>query len=466
MNNPTRKKTSIYLKLFLITTFVGLLFVTFLSPSTYNLGPFMVELRLQLLDHGLTTVDISPVGEISARTHLPPVKLLIDLESMDLDQLSDIIATAPQEELVEEIESQVYSIIRSFVTKLLVLSVIGGFVGAIIGGFRTPKYLLTGVGFAVLVTGILMAMTFGTYDIMAFENPEFDGALQAFPWMMGVVEDSLRALDDVSAQLQALSENLFTFFQRIEELQGFDFIEGEYQILHISDIHNNPASYDLVDRMVASFGIDMIIDTGDITDYGSPIEAELASEVSRLPVPYVLIPGNHDSPQVIQRLREIDNVYVVEDQAILEILDFKIAGIADPASESTAMEVPSEEVLDDYAKRLAETVEESGEQPDIIGAHHPHIARQLELAPTILTGHTHLPEVEIVENDDPILVSNAGTTGAAGIRGIEAGGDIPYSLVVLHFNADKQPIAADLIKVRHLESGYRVERFVVEEYLR
>ncbi len=336
---------------------------------------------------------------------------------------------------------------------------------ALIGGFRTPKMVFLGCLFGVAFTGLILGATFSTYDVNAFENPEFNGILEGFPWMMGVVEDSLMAFDDLSAQLENLSENLFMFFQRMEELQGTDFIEGEYRVLHVSDIHNNPASYNLVSRMAKNFQVDLIVDTGDITDYGSPIEAELASQVEGLDTPYVLIPGNHDAPDVIERLAQIEDVYVFENEQVMEVSGFNIAAIPDPASDTTAMRVPSEDVLEDYAADLANEIDASKLSPHIIGAHHPHIANKLQnKTSVVLTGHTHQPGVEVI--DDETLVVNAGTTGAAGIRGLEAGGDVPYSLAVIHFNEDRDPLAADLVKVRHLEAGYKIERFVVSEFLR
>ncbi|OWZ83117.1 metallophosphoesterase family protein [Natranaerobius trueperi] len=457
-------KTAQMVKLFLISVVTGLTFVSLLSTSTYNLGPFMIEAELKIIDHGLTTIDLSPIGEVSAETHSSPVKLNVNLESMDLDKLTKLVMSPPKEDLVLEFENQIHSIIRSFSIKLIVLGGAGGFFGTLISGYRNRDKLLFGTLFPTLVIIALLLLTFFTYDVNAFENPEFDGVLEAYPWVMGVVDDSLRALDDVSLQLQTLSENLFMFFEKVRDLEGLGAIEGDHKVLHVSDIHNNPASLDLVAQIVRNFQVDMIIDTGDITDYGSPLEAELASRISGFNVPYVFISGNHDSPQVIKRLESVENVHAINNKEIIEVLDFKIAGIEDPSADSTAMTVPDESFLDDYAIRLEQLIEEKGVEPDILGVHHPHIAEHFrEDIPIILTGHTHRPDVDKEEGE---LIVNAGTTGAAGIRGLEGGADIPYSMAVLHFNRDKKPVAIDLIKVRHLESGYRIERFVVEEYLR
>ena len=48
--------------------------------------------------------------------------------------------------------------------------------------------------------------------------------------------------------------------------------------------------------------MDLVIDTGDLTDYGTAIETGLAGQIKTTKgVPYLFIPGNHDSPEVIQQ---------------------------------------------------------------------------------------------------------------------------------------------------------------------
>ena len=67
------------------------------------------------------------------------------------------------------------------------------------------------------------------------------------------------------------------------------------RILHISDIHNNVAAMNFVQELAADFHADAVIDTGDLTDYGLPVEATLSKGLARLPMPYLFVAGNHDS---------------------------------------------------------------------------------------------------------------------------------------------------------------------------
>ena len=48
-------------------------------------------------------------------------------------------------------------------------------------------------------------------------------------------------------------------------------------------------------QVTEQFGVDAVLDTGDITDWGSSPENRLIGSVGTLGVPYVYIRGNHDS---------------------------------------------------------------------------------------------------------------------------------------------------------------------------
>lgn len=80
--------------------------------------------------------------------------------------------------------------------------------------------------------------------------------------------------------------------------------------------------------------------------------------------------------------------------------------------------------------------------------------------PIILNGHVHKTYLNEENNS---LIINAGTTGAAGIRGMQSKGDIPYSAVLLYFKKDEdiekpQLFAVDIIKISNFKAGFQVER--------
>ena len=82
--------------------------------------------------------------------------------------------------------------------------------------------------------------------------------------------------------------------------------------LHVSDLHLNPSGFDLVRQVVDQFHVDAVLDTGDITDWGSQPENGLITSVGSLGVPYVYIRGNHDSATTAALVAAQRNATVLE----------------------------------------------------------------------------------------------------------------------------------------------------------
>jgi hypothetical protein len=100
-------------------------------------------------------------------------------------------------------------------------------------------------------------------------------------------------------------------------------------VLHVSDIHLNPLAFDLIDRLIAQFGVDAVIDTGDITTWGTEVESSTLARIGSLGVPYVFVRGNHDSVRTQAAVKQYKNAVVLDDK-VAEVAGLVIAGIGDP----------------------------------------------------------------------------------------------------------------------------------------
>lgn len=74
-----------------------------------------------------------------------------------------------------------------------------------------------------------------------------------------------------------------------------------------------------------------MIDTGDIADFGTPVETSLIDSISKLPVPYVFIPGAPESPKTIAFIRGVKNVTAKNGKEI-NVKGIAMIGFADSAS--------------------------------------------------------------------------------------------------------------------------------------
>lgn len=452
---PNRKTAS----LILMSVIGMLIFVSLLGNFTTTIDAFQVELGLTIFDRGYTQLSLPPLGVVRAKTHMPPLMLKASLTNINLDQLQRGLGKLDDEEYVEELRLNTRRKINMFLARLLVLAFLGGAAGQYLIGERNRRRVLVGGLIGVLLLGGLLSASYATYQPMAFMNPEFEGILTAAPWMFGLVEETLFKVRTLGEQLELIAVNLNELFIQVESLEPLGTVAGDLKVAHISDLHNNPAGMDFVTQVVATFGVDLVIDTGDLTDFGTQIEAELAAPIEDIEIPYVFVPGNHDSPQVIERMREIPNVIVLEE-GLVSVKGLRIAGIADPSASGPEMAVGPERVLNEYALRLDLLLDEAAEPPHVVAVHNPGIAsRFTNRVNVVLTGHNH--QVYITERGDSVMI-NAGTTGASGIRGLQARRETPFSLVLLHWGqlngGEFYLKAADIIRVFQFQSGFSLER--------
>ncbi|NLZ44554.1 MAG: metallophosphoesterase, partial [Clostridia bacterium] len=243
--------------------------------------------------------------------------------------------------------------------------------------------------------------------------------------------------------------------------------EGEIKILHVSDIHNNPAAFEFIKPLLAGFAVDLVIDTGDLTDYGTALETGLAGVIKTLGVPYLFIPGNHDSPEVLNSLKRLPNLVILR-KGTYDFQGLTILGWEDPAARSSGVLLASEEELAAEAEALAGYWEKIPRKVDLLATHNIKLAGKVKgRTPVVLHGHDH--RAAVAKEGETCFI-NAGTSGAAGLRGLE-NDPPPYSVALLRFNRHTEPgveasyrlSAVDLIRVYSLGGKLSLERVVVDE---
>lgn len=438
--------------------------VSLFGHIDFHIEAFQFKMFVEIFDHGLTEVVIPPVGKISARTHQTPLKIGIELKNIDMDQLRLLLHDpVNQAQVISRFQTEMMRVLRIFVLRLLFLAALGGAFGMLIIHAKASADYIRGAILGFLLMGILILGTYYTYDINRFMHPQFQGILKAAPWMVGLAEQALVKVEQLGKKLQVTAENLYELFERIDRLEPLGSVEGTVKVLHVSDIHNNPAAYDFVAQIARSFNVDIIIDTGDISDFGTPLEGKLVKRLEELGVPYIFVPGNHDSPGIVEALEMLDNVAVITGK-VIEAAGLTIVGLPDPAAQTIAIVPPQPGAIEEAIKQLETLILESPRNPHLLITHNHRIARAfVGKVPVILHGHDHQMKVDEV-NGSKVL--DAGTTGAAGIRGLQTTNEIPYTVLLLHFQwieEDWRLAAVDAIKVFNLKSGFRFERTVFQD---
>lgn len=446
----------------LLAALAGLVLVSLAGSFSLQLDSFAVGVSFQPAPAGVTALNLPPFGQVTALTHEVPLQITVTWKNVNLEILSSLAAhIASEEEFIKHLKPSLYPALRLLLLKVLLLATTGGIlVAAMLRCTRLRDFLASGVAAALLMAGLL-AGTAATYDVTRFGNPRYEGMLEMAPWAIGLAQEAMTNLGSLNQQMQVVADNAADLFSRLESSPTPETEASTVKLLHVSDLHNNPAAYPLIKAVAEKFDIDVIVDTGDITDLGTPLEAKMTEQIEAMPVPYIFIPGNHDSPEVIASLDKLPNVNVLDGEMI-QVKGLTILGKADPSSYSNSLSPLGEEKLPEIVAGLQDFLAESANKPTVIAVHNNRLARALAgEAEVILYGHDHRLGLERVGGS---WLVDAGTTGAAGIRGLAVTDDVPYTLVVLYFQPDQGgglvPRMADIIEVSGKDNGFSLQRQV------
>lgn len=436
----------------------GLAAVFLLGTAFFRIDGFTLIGGVSPATRGETVVSLPPFGAISARTHRLPVRLNVSLERVSLDQVRRL-ATEPVSKaaLLATVQKDAEREARRYLWRLGFLAILGS-VAVILAVYRLdPLRMATGILFALLTLALLVSAVVKQYDITAFRQPRYHGALSSAPWLMDTLEQKMGDLKHFREQAKTLASGAYDFYRRVGSLPGAPERRGQVVLLHVGDIHNNPIGLDFTRRVAKDFNVDAVIDTGDITDFGTPLESAFLKRVALMRRPYVFMGGNHDSPTVLRALKRLSNVRLVSGKTTT-VKGITILGFADPASrESTTQVSQSSTEARLLAKKYAAVYQRLSAKPDMVAVHEPRDAALLVgKAKVIISGHTHVAKVEKKRGT---VLENVGTTGAAGIRGLGGKSRKLYTLQMLTFT--RKPvrlIAVDTITIDALQNEFSIQR--------
>ncbi|KJR99737.1 MAG: hypothetical protein VR68_08365 [Peptococcaceae bacterium BRH_c4a] len=448
------------LALYISAIMGALIFISILGQQSFRVEALRVRIGIQPAVSGYTTVDIPPLATIMAKTHATPIRIFIRLDRIDLQSAQKMMDNKQEHTgLMQKITGSFRTAAILFGLKILFLSAAGGAFGVFLWQRNIDLRHLQGALAASLTIGLFFLGTYTTYDINKFKNPEFDG-LKVAPWVISMAGQSLGKIDTLNNKMETIADNVSQLFNQIDELQTYDQDkEGLVKVLHVSDIHNNPAALTYIQRIAGVFKVDLIIDTGDITDYGTPLEGLLLERLAGLKVPYLYIPGNHDSPETANKMKSIPEVTVLNGSTVT-VKNMRIAGFPDPSSDTSDIEPPPLNMIPHLAGEIEKALLAQPDKPDILALHNHRIAQLLiGKAPVILYGHDH--RLAVKEISETILI-DAGSSGAAGLRRLQ-GDRTPYTVVLQYYAPEGRQmklLAADTITVKNLDSGFQVERHI------
>lgn len=448
---------------FLIIVVVSLTFTVLSSPARYEVAGIKTRISAFPRVGGGSVVALYPLGEIKARTHTLPMALNIDIEGVNQAVLEDLLDESKTgDDYLQVVERDARSVALSYALRLLLLAAIGGLVGCLLLTRKwRPVVAAPFIGMACI--GVLFLGVYAQFDPTAFTHPQITGPLASVPFLVSSIENKTNPLDILQQDIVSAAKNLRSFAAKIESWQPIEPEKGAAKILVVSDIHNNPTGFSLVQKVARDFQVDFIIDAGDITDFGTPLEASLLSRFRKNNIPYLYTPGNHDTSAVLSELAGLPDVTIL-DKRLVQEKDIYIYGAGDPVSKTAQFEPLSDKDMVKWASRLQKDVDSLSPQPLILVVHDKRMAEKvIGDIPVIIYGHTHKAATEQV---DGTLLINPGTTGASGLRALQEEKQAMqlYTLSIIYVNSkSKRVTAIDSIQVTGLSGEFSLTRELIQQ---
>jgi predicted phosphodiesterase len=451
----------------LLVALVGLvgawLGMALLARVTVPMGPFRVELETGF-GRGETVLALPPFGSLTADTHLAPVHLTATLKDVGVRRLTDAVNRQGLDGLVVEVERDAGRQVRWLALRALAVAGLGGAALGVLVFRRRWSLVATSALVALFAVGSSVGLARLTLRPAAFAEPQYSGSLSLAPKLIGPVREATDRIGDLRAGLRQIVDGTVRAYTT---LQSVPLAEDAIRVLHISDIHASVLGMNFAQEVARGFDVDIVIDTGDITSFATPVEELIVSEIPDFGRPYVFVRGSHDSLSLQGAIARQPNAVVLDGRAET-IEGLTIYGLGHPAF-TPARGVPVDEMAFEEAvvaagEVLARDLAELDEPVDVVAVHDDRMAETVAGAvPLVISGHFHETTAAVRDGTLFLRIGTTGGSGAGTFRDLA----VPFTAEVLYFSRAPDPelIAYDVIEQLPESGSLTVQRVnVIEEF--
>lgn len=426
----------------LIGAWLGLLVV---GDVRTPVGPMDTTMTLRPSLTGGTKINVSPLGALHLDSHHAPVRLDVNVDQLDPDRAQALVdhperISGLQDEVTRDVEHGTLDLaLRSGVAVVTGATALG------LAVYRRPRRALTAGGLALTLLAASGVTAYATWNPKSVLEPKFSGLLSSAPSLVGNARSIVTEFDVYQKELARLVTNVTKLYDVTSTLPAFQPDPTTIRVLHVSDIHLNPASWKIIGSLVEQYKADVIVDSGDTMDHGTAAENGFLDPIPDLGAPYIWVRGNHDSATTQRYLEHLKNVHVLDDGRAVTVAGLRFAGIGDPQYTPDRSVQPGGDAAEELAgARLASALRDQkaqGTPVDIAIAHEPVAARQTDgEVPLALAGHIHHEATEILRYGTRLRVE--GSTGGSGLRAVEGKHPDPIEASILYLDRDTHRLQA------------------------
>jgi len=388
---------------------------------------------------GGTEVHVAPLGSLQLRSHQAPLSLDVNVDQLNQKRAGALV---DHPDRFDGLEREIVADVRAGTSKVLLRSAVAMVTGACALGlvvYRTPKGALAASGLALALVAVSGLSALATWNPKSVLEPKFSGLLASAPSVVGNARSIVSEFDVYQRELARLVGNMTKLYETTSKLPAYSPDPGTTRVLHVSDIHLNPAAWKIIKSLVKQYDIDVIIDSGDTMDHGTAAENGFVRAAGRLGAPYVWVRGNHDSATTQRAFERLEHegsgrggrgghgdgkspVRVLDRGRPVDVAGLRIAGWGDPQFTPDRSVVPAgdpEERADGRKLARALQKQRAAHTPvDVAVAHNPVLAQQTDgRVPLTLAGHTHHRSNQTLDHGTRLMIE--GSTGGGGLRAVE-----------------------------------------------
>ncbi|MFG3549307.1 metallophosphoesterase [Streptomyces sp. NPDC047725] len=426
----------------LLGAWLGLLVV---GNVRVPVGPMNTTMTLRPSLTGGTKINVSPLGALQLDSHIAPVRLDVNVDQLDPDRAQALV---DHPERLSGLQDEVAQDVGHGTLDLAARSCVAVVTGATALGlvvYRRPRRALAAGGLALTLLVASGGTAYATWNPDSVLEPRFSGLLSSAPSLVGNARSIVTEFDVYQKELARLVTNVTKLYDVTSTLPAYQPDPSTIRVLHVSDIHLNPASWKIIASLVEQYKVNVIVDSGDTMDHGTAAENGFLDPVEDLGAPYVWVRGNHDSAVTQQYLEGLKNVHVLDDGRARTVAGLRFAGIGDPQYTPDRSAKPGADASQELAgARLASALRDqsrAGTPVDVAVAHEPSAAREVDgTVPLVLAGHVHHEDMEVMKYGTRLRIE--GSTGGSGLRAVEGRHPDPIQASILYFDRDSRRLQA------------------------
>ncbi|WP_196218266.1 metallophosphoesterase family protein [Streptomyces blattellae] len=426
----------------LLGAWLGLLIV---GNVRVPVGPMDTTMTLRPSLTGGTKINVSPLGALQLESHTAPVRLDVNVDQLDPAR-SQALVDHP--ERISGLQDEVAADVGHGTLDLAVRSCVAVVSGATALGlavYRRPRRALAAGGLAFTLLAASGGTAAATWNPNSVLEPRFSGLLSSAPSLVGDARSIVTEFDVYQKELARLVTNVTRLYDATSTLPAYQPDPTTIRVLHVSDIHLNPASWQIIASLVEQYKVNVIVDSGDTMDHGTAAENAFLDPIEDLGAPYVWVRGNHDSATTQRYLEGMNNVHVLDDGRGVSVAGLRFAGMGDPQfTPDRTNKAGAEQSQELAGARLASALRDqtaAGTPVDVAVAHEPSAARVTDgQVPLVLAGHLHHSEMEVMPFGTRLRIE--GSTGGSGLRAVEGEYPDPIETSILYFDRDTRRLQA------------------------